>query len=407
MKHIARAIVAAGLLTVCWAAARAGEGVVVPFEGPRFSARLVEVDALGNFTFRAGDELRRLAVSDLVRFGAPLDPQGKARLRPTHAAAIVLADGGLLVADVLSCNGDELALGSALLGELRLPLDRVSGIVFRPPTDSIRLDRLLHQVRTVGGDNDRLILENGDELSGTTKGLPPSGTAPPQIEFDAGAGAVKIDVARIAAVVFHPTLVRVPRLRSPRVIVGLSDGSRLVAAKLAVAGDALQLESLWGQQFNASAEQIVSLQPLGEHVTYLSDLSPSDYKHVPFLTLTWPLERDRNVLGSSLRSSGQMYLKGLGMHSAARATFDLDRPYRKLQADLAIDDRAGSRGSVIFRVLVDGQVAYRSEEIRGGTPPVPVSVDISSARRLSLIVEYGQWGDQLDYANWLDARLVK
>ena len=45
--------------------------------------------------------------------------------------------------------------------------------------------------------------------------------------------------------------------------------------------------------------------------------------------------------------------------------------------------------------------------IRGGMAPVPVDIDVSGAKRLSLIVEFGDRGDELDRANWLDARLVE
>jgi hypothetical protein len=39
--------------------------------------------------------------------------------------------------------------------------------------------------------------------------------------------------------------------------------------------------------------------------------------------------------------------------------------------------------------------------------PVPVSVDLSDAKRLDLVVDFAERADQLDHANWLDARLVR
>ena len=42
----------------------------------------------------------------------------------------------------------------------------------------------------------------------------------------------------------------------------------------------------------------------------------------------------------------------------------------------------------------------------GGMSPVPVSVDLSGVRQLSLLVDFGERGDELDYADWLEARLV-
>jgi hypothetical protein len=45
--------------------------------------------------------------------------------------------------------------------------------------------------------------------------------------------------------------------------------------------------------------------------------------------------------------------------------------------------------------------------IRGGQPPVPISVNIRSAKKLELIVDYADRADVLDHADWLNARLTK
>jgi alpha-galactosidase len=85
--------------------------------------------------------------------------------------------------------------------------------------------------------------------------------------------------------------------------------------------------------------------------------------------------------------------------------------YRHFVAEIALDDTAGQRGSVIFRVFVarEGQwrEALTSGVLRGGDPPQPISVDIAGAQAITLIVDYADQGDELDHANWLDARLVK
>ena len=98
------------------------------------------------------------------------------------------------------------------------------------------------------------------------------------------------------------------------------------------------------------------------------------------------------------------------MHSASRLTYDLDRPYRRFDAELAVDDVAAGKGSVVFRVFVDEgdgrwRAAFTSGIVRGG-PPLPMSVDLQGAKRLSLLVEFADRGDERDDADWLDARLI-
>ena len=97
-------------------------------------------------------------------------------------------------------------------------------------------------------------------------------------------------------------------------------------------------------------------------------------------TLAWPYRPDRSVSGGLLRAGGRVYLKGLGVHSAAQLTYASDKPYWRFQAELAIDDETAGRGSVVFRVAVDDQVRYTSPIIRGGQAPTAISVDLSGAR---------------------------
>ena len=98
---------------------------------------------------------------------------------------------------------------------------------------------------------------------------------------------------------------------------------------------------------------IAALQSLGGHFEYLSDFEKVDYRSVPYLSLEWPLARDHNVLGQPLMVDGKRYIKGLGMHSAARLTIKFERAYRRFDAEIALDDAAKGRGSVVFGVYVE------------------------------------------------------
>jgi endo-alpha-N-acetylgalactosaminidase len=74
---------------------------------------------------------------------------------------------------------------------------------------------------------------------------------------------------------------------------------------------------------------------------------------------------------------------------------------------VGVDDSTAAQGSVQFRVLVDGSEKFASPILRGGNPPVHVSVDLAGAKKLELVVDYADRADVLDHADWLDARLVK
>jgi len=176
--------------------------------------------------------------------------------------------------------------------------------------------------------------------------------------------------------------------------------------------DGLRIEAADGLALaGGSVNDLALLQSLGGRFTYLSDLEPQGYRHVPYLSIEWPNARDRNVVGEPLSVGGKRYLKGIGMHSAARLTYRLDGNYRRFDAAVAIDDSAGNRGSVTFGVYVlrEGawKQAFTSGMVRGGEAPRLVSIDVAGAQGLTLTVDYADRGDELDRANWLDARLIK
>ena len=145
-------------------------------------------------------------------------------------------------------------------------------------------------------------------------------------------------------------------------------------------------------------------------MTYLSDLAVLGYKHIPFLDTSWPYRLDRSVSGGRLRHAGHVWTKGLGMHSSSRLAVETGGQYQELQAELAIDQRAAAGKCDFSRVRPGAagnwNMAYESGVVRGGEPLVPMRVDVRSAERLALIVDFADRADQWDHANWLNARLI-
>tara|TARA_B100001123_G_scaffold276233_1_gene307294 strand:- start:276 stop:575 length:300 start_codon:yes stop_codon:yes gene_type:complete len=97
------------------------------------------------------------------------------------------------------------------------------------------------------------------------------------------------------------------------------------------------------------------------------------------------------------------------MHSASRITYQIDRKFRWFQAELAIDQAAANRGSVVFRVFLQRDekwaATYKSPVIRGTTRPLAIKLEVAGADAIALLVEFADQGDERDYANWLNARL--
>ncbi|MCI0333886.1 MAG: NPCBM/NEW2 domain-containing protein [Planctomycetes bacterium] len=378
--------------------------------------------------------MRTLRLAELVRWGNPVAPRAR--------TIVVLTDGGQLVtaADwsggaAVRLEGDTVVVLSDLFGEVRLARDMVRGVVFAQQRDAREREELVERVRgepslaTASperpspslrgrGNSDVVLLSNGDRVTGTLSALSRG-----SLTIETNAGAAKLPLSRVDAVVLsthnEPSLATAsPERPSPSlkgrgiIVVGLRDGS-LTYANEVLANDK-ELKLTLGKSVTLNGGKVgdvVFMQPLSERTVYLSDLDAADYRHVPYLSVDWPYKRDQNVLGEPLVAGGKRYLKGIGMHSAGRLSYRLDGKYKRFDASVAIDDAAGGRGSVTFGVYVlrDGKWndAYKSGIVRGSDTPQPVSVDVSGAQGLTLTVDYADRGDELDRADWLDARLTK
>jgi len=375
------------------AAAPAEPRRTIPVDGLPFEAELIAADAQWQLTFQQNDRRRPLPAADLVRWGSPAET--------VRGPVIVTADGGLLVGDVLAADPEKLVADSALFGLVELPAEQAAAVVFSLPSDRRARDLLLDRACSYESTSDQVMLVNGDVVDGRFRRIHED-----KVELDADVGPLEIEVDRVRAVVFNPTLLDRPRREGLWAVAGFADGTRLVVDRLIVAGESVEITAA-GRVWRTARDELVCLQPLGGRAVYLSDLEPSGDRQLPFLELDWPPYRnDRDVTGGWLRCGGRLYLKGLGVHSAARLTYTLEEPYRRFEALLGIDDHTAGQGSVRFLVYVDGRRQYASPIVRGGDEPTAVSVDVAGAKRLDLIVDYADRADVMDRADWLEARLV-
>jgi hypothetical protein len=409
---------------------------VVLVEGESFAGELVSVGDDGVVAFRGGRAERTAAEAaspgvvevkrdDVVRWGNPVSPRGR--------TIVVLADGGQLVtaADwsgggAVQFDGEKFVVLSDAFGEVTLQRDDVRGFVFAQLRHAAERAKMVQRVLEAPspdpslkgrgsfspepslngrGSLSAVLLSNGDRVSGKLTGVDRG-----SLTLETNGAVAKLPLSRVEAVAIgrQPSAVS----RQARYAVGLRDGSLLYVGEVVAnekelrlkIGDAITLSG-------GNVEDVVFLQSLGGRGVYLSDLEPAEYRHVPYLDLAWPLARDRNVLGESLVVGGKRYLKGLGMHSAGRVSYRLDEKYTRFEATVAMDDSANGRGSVTFGVylLRDGKLseAYESGIVRGGDAPQRVSVDVAGAQGITLVVDFAERGDEMDRADWLDARLMR
>jgi len=142
-------------------------------------------------------------------------------------------------------------------------------------------------------------------------------------------------------------------------------------------------------------------------MAYLSDLEPSKVEETPYFGRKSPYRRDVALDGSPLKLDDQPIEKGLAVHSRTALTYDLDRRYATFEALVGFDASAGKKGRVDCRVFADGKELYANPDLRAGTPPVRLSLPVSGAEQLRLVVDFGPDEDTGDRVIWANARLYR
>ncbi|MFO7900943.1 MAG: NPCBM/NEW2 domain-containing protein [Planctomycetota bacterium] len=153
-------------------------------------------------------------------------------------------------------------------------------------------------------------------------------------------------------------------------------------------------------------QRIHAIEVHSPSVVYLSTLRPAQVREVPFFNHVWEHRADRSVSGGPLSLDGRKYARGLGCHTRTILRYDLGGQYRTFAAVVGIDDEARPHGSVEFVVKADGRKLF-AKVLTGRDKAVSVAVDISGARRLTLVADFAEDASVGDHADWADARVMK
>lgn len=125
-----------------------------------------------------------------------------------------------------------------------------------------------------------------------------------------------------------------------------------------------------------------------------------------------PVERDRSNGetaagdGNPIRMKGVTYAQGLGVHAPSDVRFALGGRCNTFQAEVGIDQEAGTEGSVVFEVWLDGMLVRKAGILRGSGFTDGLKVDITHRNELRLVVTDGGDGIGVDHADWANARVT-
>lgn len=99
---------------------------------------------------------------------------------------------------------------------------------------------------------------------------------------------------------------------------------------------------------------------------------------------------------------GQTFVHGIGTHAESVAQVELGGVATRFVAVVGVDDQAGPPGigSVVFQVWVDNVKRASSGLMHAGDEPRALSVDLTGAKKMKLVVTDGGDGPACDHADW-------
>lgn len=233
-----------------------------------------------------------------------------------------------------------------------------------------------------------------------------TGMQPDRVDFTLRDTEYDFAFAGVTAIVFGSNTGFPPdRQPRPRTTVALTTGERLEGRFLAL-DTLLQLRLDEGAVLSIPLAKVHGLDVASDRLVWLSDLTPT-VEQVPAFDRTWPWNRDRSPAGPGLLLDKRPFTRGIGMVPRTRLTYDLGGNYDVFEAWIGIDDRGGPQAHAIFRVLVDGKVAFESAPKTIGMPAEAVRVELGKCRTLAIEVDFGKNYDLGDFCAFADARVVQ
>ena len=328
-------------------------------------------------------------------------------------------------AQVVLANGDRLPLVAPLGGDatttkftvmlarhgasqsISVPLTAIAGVWF---SDVSADDLLARPWFDPSRKSDAIKLRNGDVLRGTFERFSDTGAL---LFQPSGEKVAKtFEVANLQALAIEPGLTRVRKPRTAFSKVVLLNGARMSVTGLSLKANTWQGTLLTGAKVSFPLEELYRVDvELGLAVS-LTELKPKAIRFEPYGGLTWPEQTNRNAKGECLilktTRGEEMFDTGLGLHSKTTLTYDLAGKYTRFEAILGLDANTGQKGHVEVSFLLDG-VAQKWDDNKelsylGGVKPV--FLDVTKARELMLIVDYGRRGDVQDDVNIVHPKLI-
>ncbi len=359
--------------------------------------RLVSLSLKAGLTIRLPKgESQKIGIDDLVRV-LPSVTAAKPRRAQT---TLFLSNGDFLLGKLQGKADDAISLETDDLGVIEAPLDSLYHlIVAKPKSAQYRQAKAWISGRKQA-DEDSILLRNGDGLQGFVTSIGTDG-----VLLETSDGEFTIQLEQVLAVRFATSP---PRPTPKRLaVVTLRRSGRISADELDWSADEVSIRNPLGLSVRCKADDVVRVDLQGGRWEWLGSHEPISFEHTPMLSKNWHYQNNRNVLGGPLVVAGERFDYGIGVHSRCTLTYDLRGAYQTFVTSFGLDDDSGDYANVAAHILIDGKRRLREPHVTPGTLFGPFRLDVNHAKRIELIVDFGDNGDLQDRFNWIEPAVVR
>jgi hypothetical protein len=394
------------LILVAGLAVSASEVQVSTLDGATISGKIQQItsDQIVVKTARGEESVQLASVLSVNAQKRPL--ANPAATAPT--AWIELVDGSKLAASSFASSGTTATVADESGEQFDLPTSTIARVRFSSPDDP-KSAWPAEAISQVAGD---LLVARTKEGVDFLEGVLGAVTLD-MVEFKFQGETLHVKRPKVDGLVyFHKAG---DKLAAARCVVEGDHGLRLLAKYVALTDGQLEIAAVSGPTFIRPWNSITRLDFSAGKVVYLSDLEPesvrwTDYydlgSSAPAVAQFYAPRRDQGREHGPIRLAGKTYAKGLALVSRTAIEYRLPAGLRTLKATAGIDDTLRQNGSVRLEISADRKSLFDGT-ISGKDPPVEVDLDIAGAKRLSILVDYGDNASAGDYLNLGDARMLK
>ena len=390
--------------------------------GESHHGALVAISA-DEIALATADGDKRWPLVDVLDIASAKAPRGAA----TPAVIVTLRDGSRVHATAYTTSGDTATIELADGAKLSVPTQAVHWVRWPSsgaPPAAAEVANAAAPAADPGAqawqqfveqpiEADLLVVRKKDDVDSVDGQIGDVGAESVAFAID----DEKLDVkrAKIVGIVYY----RAEEVAAPAPLakVQTADGSAWAAVSLALSDAGCTLETAAGAKVNVPAAALARIDFSQGKVLYLSDLDwdATQSERTPYFGPPMPLDasvdpyapqRDRALEGGELTLARRTYRKGLALHSRTRLVFRLPEGYRRLTALAGIDDRLSDQGNVKLEIVGDEKTLL-SAIVSGGDAPLPVDLDVSGVRRLTILVDFANDQDVADHLDLCELRIIK